>query len=62
MREPTWENRGVGAVQVGIAVPGVVGIGPLAPKRVNNVLLAVGAGKEDDGDPWSAQSCSSSKE
>ena len=50
MREPARQNDDVGALEIGVLVPDVLGL--LAEHilgRVIRVLIAVGAGKDDDG-------------
>jgi hypothetical protein len=50
VREPTGKDDGVRSVQRVVAVPSVIGVRAFAAQRVQDVLLAVRAGEDDDGD------------
>jgi hypothetical protein len=55
VREPAGKDDGVGSGKRVVAVPCVIGVRAFAAQRVQDVLLAVRAGKDDDCDGRLAQ-------
>ncbi len=49
MGEATREDDTIELAQVGLAVPHQLGVGAEQPEGVHDVVLAVGAGEDDDG-------------
>jgi hypothetical protein len=59
MREPAGQDDRIGAPEIVVAVPDVSRVRTFAAQSVDDVLLAVGAGEDDDRDAGSQMGSSS---